>query len=106
MDTYFPILAIIITLTGVAGIIVILLMAMKDMRELKKKEVDDRDVERDVVLDILLTNFVPEHLKYQIKAYMEGSIELEDLKEVMASVVKPGSGFVKYASKIKEKKEK
>lgn len=106
MVSLFPFVAMAIIIISVLVIIVILLMAMRDMRQLKKLEVDDRDVERDVVLEILLTNFVPEHLKYQIKAYMAGDIELEDLKEVMASVMKPGSGFVKYASKCKEIKEK
>lgn len=106
MVSLFPVIAMAIVIISVLVITVILLMAMRDMRQLKKLEVDDRDVERDIVLEILLTNFVPEHLKHQIKAYMEGSIELEDLKEVMASVVKPGSGFVKYSSKIKEKREK
>lgn len=57
------------------------------------------DIERDIVMNLLIASFVPENLKQKVDSYMRGEIDLDELKEVMATVVKPGSGFVKYAQK-------
>lgn len=70
--------------------------------ELRQKE--EESMEREVVADLLITNFAPEPLKPQIKSYMLGYTRLEELQEVMALVVKPESGFIKYAQHVKKEK--
>ena len=70
--------------------------------ELRQKE--EESLEREVVSDLLITNFAPEPLKPQIKSYMLGYTRLEELQEVMALVVKPESGFIKYAQHVKKEK--
>lgn len=70
----------------------------------KLRQKEEESMEREVVSDLLITNFVPEPLKPQIKSYMLGYTRLEELQEVMASMVKPGSGFIKYAQHVKKEK--
>ena len=94
---------------GAVGVIIllmlggVLLLSLLSCRH--EKEKSEADIaERRAVASLLLTNFVPENLQPQVKSYMDGDMELEELKEVMSSVVKPGSGFIKYAHKNKERK--
>ena len=70
----------------------------------KLRQKEEESMEREVVADLLITNFAPEPLKPQIKSYMLGYTRLEELQEVMASMVKPGSGFIKYAHHVKKEK--
>ena len=70
----------------------------------KLRQKEEESLEREVVSDLLITNFAPEPLKPQIKSYMLGYTRLEELQEVMALVVKPESGFIKYAQHVKKEK--
>ena len=94
---------------GAVGVIIllmlggVLLLSLLSWRHEKEKS-EAHIAERLAVASLLLTNFVPENLQPQVKSYMDGDMELEELKEVMSSVVKPGSGFIKYAHKNKERK--
>ena len=86
----------------VSGVAVLFYLEIKHAHDREGHDVEkSEDFEREVVLELLLTNFVPAHFKKQIKAYMNKEIDLSQLKEVLAEVVKPGSGFTKYASKSK-----
>lgn len=93
---------------GAVGVIILLMLGGALLLSLlsrrhEKEKARVAVAERGAVASLLLTNFVPENLQPQVKSYMDGDMELEELKEVMSSVVKPGSGFIKYAHKNKER---
>lgn len=96
-------LVVAVIAAGLAGLAVFLYVSIQEDDHPGGCELsNEEDFEREVVLELLLTNFVPAHFKKQIKAYMNKEIDLSQLKEVLAEVVKPGSGFTKYASKQKK----